>query len=218
MTGEGFEPGWRAEVLAGGELLLRRTSPPARPSAHPERVSPLLLEVFNSLFMSVAEQMGATLANTAVSVNIKEPLDFSCAVFDAEGGLVANAPHLPVHLGSMGASVRAVLERRRGDLRPGGRKEVYELGHVAVEMASQQGVRQVVVIAVTELMVAGKPVPEEVVGQEEAIVKGTLPGDVFAHRRPPGVEEIPIGVRVLAEQVAQCGRGAAAVIARHRME
>jgi len=113
------EPGWRAESLAGGELLLRRTSPPARPSADPDTVSPLLLEVFNSLFMSVAEQMGATLANTAVSVNIKERLDFSCAVFDAGGGLVANAPHLPVHLGSMGASVQAVLERHRGEVRPG---------------------------------------------------------------------------------------------------
>jgi len=113
------EAGWRAETLAGGELLLHRLSPTARPSAAPERVSPLLLEVFNSLFMSVAEQMGATLANTAVSVNIKERLDFSCAVFDANGGLVANAPHLPVHLGSMGASVQAVLERHRGALRPG---------------------------------------------------------------------------------------------------
>ena len=113
------EPGWRAELMAGGELLLRRTSPPARPSADPAHVSPLLLEVFNSLFMSIAEQMGATLANTAVSVNIKERLDFSCAVFDAHGGLVANAPHLPVHLGSMGASVRAVLERHRGELHPG---------------------------------------------------------------------------------------------------
>jgi 5-oxoprolinase (ATP-hydrolysing) len=113
------EPGWRAEVLGGGELLLRRAAPPARPSADPDTVSPLLLEVFNSLFMSIAEQMGATLANTAVSVNIKERLDFSCAVFDAGGGLVANAPHLPVHLGSMGASVQAVLERHRGELRPG---------------------------------------------------------------------------------------------------
>ena len=113
------EPGWRAECLAGGELLLRRTSPPARPSADLAQVSPLLLEVFNSLFMSIAEQMGATLANTAVSVNIKERLDFSCAVFDAGGDLVANAPHLPVHLGSMGASVQAVLERHRGELRPG---------------------------------------------------------------------------------------------------
>jgi len=114
-----LEPGWRAEVLAGGGLLLRRSSPPVRPSADPEHVSPLLLEVFNSLFMSIAEQMGATLANTAVSVNIKERLDFSCAVFDAAGGLVANAPHLPVHLGSMGASVQAVLERHGGELRPG---------------------------------------------------------------------------------------------------
>ena len=115
------EPGWRAEVRAGGELLLRRAAPPARPSADPATTSPLLLEVFNSLFMSVAEQMGATLANTAVSVNIKERLDFSCAVFDAGGGLVANAPHLPVHLGSMGASVQAVLERHGGELRPGRR-------------------------------------------------------------------------------------------------
>ena len=113
------EPGWSAKVLAGGELLLRRLSPPARPSADPEHVSPLLLEVFNGLFMSIAEQMGATLANTACSVNIKERLDFSCAVFDAEGGLVANAPHLPVHLGSMGASVQAVLKRHRGELRTG---------------------------------------------------------------------------------------------------
>jgi 5-oxoprolinase (ATP-hydrolysing) len=113
------EPGWSAEMLAGGELLLRRSTPPARPSADPSRRSPLLLEVFNNLFMSIAEQMGATLANTACSVNIKERLDFSCAVFDAGGGLVANAPHLPVHLGSMGASVRAVLERHRGELQPG---------------------------------------------------------------------------------------------------
>ncbi len=113
------EPGWSGELLPGGELLLRRLSPPVRPSADPEHVSPLLLEVFNSLFMSIAEQMGATLANTASSVNIKERLDFSCAVFDADGGLVANAPHLPVHLGSMGASVQAVLERHRGELHPG---------------------------------------------------------------------------------------------------
>ncbi len=113
------EPGWRARVLAGGELLLRRTSPPPPPSADPSQRSPLLLEVFNNLFMSIAEQMGATLQNTACSVNIKERLDFSCAVFDGDGGLVANAPHLPVHLGSMGASVQAVLARHRDELRPG---------------------------------------------------------------------------------------------------
>ena len=113
------EPGWAAELLAGGELALRRVSPQARPSADPRQRSSLLLEVFNNLFMSIAEQMGATLANTAASVNIKERLDFSCALFDPAGGLVANAPHLPVHLGSMGASVRAVLGRHRGALNPG---------------------------------------------------------------------------------------------------
>jgi len=113
------EPGWSAEVLAGGELLLRRAAPSARPSADPATCSPLLLEVFSNRFMSIADQMGATLANTACSVNIKERLDFSCAIFDARGDLVANAPHLPVHLGSMGASVQAVLARHRGDLKPG---------------------------------------------------------------------------------------------------
>ena len=113
------EPGWAAELRDGGELVLRRRLPPARPSADLRQRSPLLLEVFNNLFMSIAEQMGATLANTAASVNIKERLDFSCALFDPDGGLVANAPHLPVHLGSMGASVRAVLGAHRGALHPG---------------------------------------------------------------------------------------------------
>ena len=114
-----IEPGWEAEMMAGGELLLRRREPVARPSADLSRRSPLLLEVFNNLFMSIAEQMGATLANTACSVNIKERLDFSCAVFDGEGDLVANAPHLPVHLGSMGASVKAVIEGHRDSFNPG---------------------------------------------------------------------------------------------------
>jgi 5-oxoprolinase (ATP-hydrolysing) len=82
-------------------------------------VDPVMLEVFNNLFMSVAEQMGVTLRKTSYSANIKERLDFSCAVFDPDGSLVANAPHVPVHLGSMGESVRAIRERRRGDMHPG---------------------------------------------------------------------------------------------------
>jgi 5-oxoprolinase (ATP-hydrolysing) len=82
-------------------------------------VDPVMLEVFNNLFMSIAEQMGATLANTAMSVNIRERLDFSCAVFDAAGDLVANAPHVPVHLGSMSASVKVILEENAGKIRPG---------------------------------------------------------------------------------------------------
>ncbi len=113
------EPGWQAQVAAGGNLLLRRIE--ARPRTHAvgTHADPVLLEIFNNLFMAIAEQMGAVLANTAQSVNIKERLDFSCAVFDAEGSLVANAPHLPVHLGSMGESVRAVIAAHAGAMRPG---------------------------------------------------------------------------------------------------
>jgi 5-oxoprolinase (ATP-hydrolysing) len=113
------EPGWHAEVNARLHLILHRVAPRAATFAAGTQVDPVLLEVFNNLFMSVAEQMGAVLANTAHSVNIKERLDFSCAVFDAEGGLVANAPHIPVHLGSMGDSVRTVLRSRAKTAKPG---------------------------------------------------------------------------------------------------
>ncbi|MFI8914931.1 hydantoinase B/oxoprolinase family protein [Streptomyces sp. NPDC053513] len=113
------DTGWRATATDGGHLLLRRVSPrPARVAAGTD-VDPVLLEVFNNLFMSIAEQMGVRLENTAQSVNIKERLDFSCALFDAEGNLIANAPHIPVHLGSMGESIKEVLRRRGDDLRPG---------------------------------------------------------------------------------------------------
>ncbi len=114
-----IEPGWRAEMTPRLHLVLRRYIPRPQRFAAGTRIDPVLLEVFNNLFMSVAEQMGAVLANTAHSVNIKERLDFSCAVFDAQGGLVANAPHIPVHLGSMGDSVRTILAARRTTLRPG---------------------------------------------------------------------------------------------------
>ncbi|GGV10975.1 5-oxoprolinase [Streptomyces litmocidini] len=113
------DTGWRATATDGGHLLLRRVSPrPPRVAAGTD-VDPVLLEVFNNLFMSIAEQMGVRLENTAQSVNIKERLDFSCALFDAEGNLIANAPHIPVHLGSMGESIKEVLRRRGDDLRPG---------------------------------------------------------------------------------------------------
>ncbi|MGW8768124.1 hydantoinase B/oxoprolinase family protein [Streptomyces sp. NPDC055815] len=113
------DTGWRATATDEGHLLLHRVVPrPARVAAGTD-VDPVLLEVFNNLFMSIAEQMGVRLENTAQSVNIKERLDFSCALFDAEGNLIANAPHIPVHLGSMGESIKEVLRRRAGDLRPG---------------------------------------------------------------------------------------------------
>jgi 5-oxoprolinase (ATP-hydrolysing) len=119
-----IDPGWRAEVTALNHLILRRVQPLHRASAIGTRVDPVLLEVFNNLFMSIAEQMGVTLANTATSVNIKERLDFSCALFDAQGNLIANAPHMPVHLGSMGESVQEIMRRRGDTMRPG---DVYVL-------------------------------------------------------------------------------------------
>jgi 5-oxoprolinase (ATP-hydrolysing) len=118
------EPGWQAELTARGDLLLARVT--ARPDrlAVPTRVDPVMLEIFNNLFMSVAEQMGERLRATAHSVNIKERLDFSCALFDAAGGLIANAPHIPVHLGSMGESIKIIAARNAGRMRPG---DVYVL-------------------------------------------------------------------------------------------
>ena len=114
------EPGWTAELTAADHMLLRRTAPrETRIAAGTERADPVLLELFNNLFMNVAEQTGAVLQNTSMSVNIKERLDFSCAIFDADGNLVANAPHVPVHLGAMGESVKTVLAHRRDTLKPG---------------------------------------------------------------------------------------------------
>jgi 5-oxoprolinase (ATP-hydrolysing) len=112
------EPGWRAELTAKGHLVLTRTVPLARDHAIGTRVDPIMLEVFNNLFMSIAEQMGSTLENTSHSVNIKERLDFSCALFDGAGELIANAPHMPVHLGSMGESVKTII-RLNPDMAPG---------------------------------------------------------------------------------------------------
>ncbi|RDG32395.1 hydantoinase B/oxoprolinase family protein, partial [Streptomyces corynorhini] len=113
------EPGWRATVGEHGHLLLTRVTPRAARRAAGTDVDPVLLEVFNNLFMAIAEQMGVRLENTAHSVNIKERLDFSCALFDAEGNLIANAPHIPVHLGSMGDSIKEVLRGSGDALRPG---------------------------------------------------------------------------------------------------
>ena len=113
------ERDWQAEGRPGGDLVLRRIAPRQRKEAIGTRVDPVMLEVFNNLFMSIADQMGATLANTAYSVNIKERYDFSCAIFAANGDLVANAPHVPVHLGSMSESVRTILRENEGRIRQG---------------------------------------------------------------------------------------------------
>jgi 5-oxoprolinase (ATP-hydrolysing) len=118
------ELGWRAEITPGSHLLLVRAVPRPGRVAVGTLVDPMLLELFNNVFMSVAEQMGAVLQNSAYSVNIKERLDFSCALFDGDGRLVANAPHVPVHLGSMGEAVRAIIRRRGAKIQPG---DVYAL-------------------------------------------------------------------------------------------
>jgi 5-oxoprolinase (ATP-hydrolysing) len=105
------EPGWRASVTAAGCVELHRTRPRVARHAAGTQVDPVMLELFNNVFMNIAEQMGLRLQNTAYSVNIKERLDFSCALFSAEGALIANAPHMPVHLGSMSESIRSVIAR-----------------------------------------------------------------------------------------------------------
>jgi 5-oxoprolinase (ATP-hydrolysing) len=113
------EDGWRAGITAKNHLVLARAVALKRQSAVGTDADPVMLEVFNNLFMSIAEQMGVSLQNTAYSVNIKERLDFSCAVFDADGTLVANAPHMPVHLGSMDRAVETIIRENKGSIAPG---------------------------------------------------------------------------------------------------
>jgi 5-oxoprolinase (ATP-hydrolysing) len=113
------EHGWQAELTAKNHLMLQRIRKLVRPRAVGTRADPVMLEVFNNLFMSIAEQMGVALQNTAYSVNIKERLDFSCAVFSGGGSLVANAPHMPVHLGSMDRAVETIIRENNGKIRPG---------------------------------------------------------------------------------------------------
>jgi len=114
-----IEHGWRATLTVRDHLVCERVAPIERAHAIGTDADPVLLEVFNNLFMAIAEQMGVTLANTSYSVNSKERLDLSCALFDTQGNLIANAPHMPVHLGSMGESVRTIIDRRTGTMQPG---------------------------------------------------------------------------------------------------
>ena len=119
-----IEPGWQASLTARNHLVLTRIVPRETGVAVGTDVDPVMLEIFNNLFMSIAEQMGIVLQNTAHSVNIKERLDFSCAVFDPQGSLVANAPHIPIHLGAMGESITTIIRERQNTMKPG---DVYAL-------------------------------------------------------------------------------------------
>ncbi|MBM3389802.1 MAG: 5-oxoprolinase [Betaproteobacteria bacterium] len=113
------EPDWQANLTERDHLVLSRRFAREQRYAAGTQADPVLLEVFNNLFMNIAEQMGLQLQNTAYSVNIKERLDFSCALFDAQGHLIANAPHMPVHLGSMGESIQTVMRENAGRMKPG---------------------------------------------------------------------------------------------------
>ena len=173
------EPGWSGERLASGELLLTRTSagtcPAQAPSAAIGPPDPVLLEVFNNLFMHIAEQMGAALEHTAASVNIKERLDFSCALFDARGGLIANAPHMPVHLGSMGASVEHILDANAGRMRAG---DVFMLN-----APYQGGTHLPDITVITPIFLSESPQPDFFVASRahHADIGGITPGSM-----PPG--------------------------------
>jgi 5-oxoprolinase (ATP-hydrolysing) len=114
-----LEDGWQAYLNSHNHLILKRYKSRPKQEAAGTLADPVMLEVFNNLFMSIAEQMGATLSNTAYSVNIKERLDFSCAIFDANGNLVANAPHMPIHLGSMGESIKEIIQKNQGKIQAG---------------------------------------------------------------------------------------------------
>jgi 5-oxoprolinase (ATP-hydrolysing) len=164
-----IEPGWRGSVNERGDLILERAVPATRRDGTGTAVDPVRLEIFNNLFMSIAERMGVVIENTAHSVNMKERLDFSCAVFDGDGGLIANAPHIPVHLGSMGDSVRAVLERHPR-MRP---------GDVFVTNAPYDGGTHLPdITVVTPVFVDGRPLFYTATRGHHADVGGTTPGSV----------------------------------------
>ena len=171
------DDGWRATVTRYGHLLLERVREPAPVTGVRTTVDPVMLEIFNNLFMSIAEQMGARLESTAQSVNIKERLDFSCALFDPDGNLIANAPHMPVHLGSMGASVKEVIRRRAGDMRPG---DVY-----AVNDPYHGGTHLPDVTVITPVYDdAGREVLFYVASRgHHAEIGGITPGSMPAHSR-----------------------------------
>ncbi len=167
------EPGWEAALTALDHLVLDRRTERAIKFAAGTKVDPVLLEVFNNLFMNIAEQMGLQLQNTAYSVNIKERLDFSCALFDAAGNLIANAPHMPVHLGSMGESIKTVIRENAGKIQPG---DVYVLNdpyHGGTHLPD-------ITVITPVYLGSGQEVPTFYVGSRghHADVGGTTPGSM----------------------------------------
>jgi 5-oxoprolinase (ATP-hydrolysing) len=166
------EPGWEANLTALDHLVLERRAQRAIKFAAGTTVDPVLLEVFNNLFMNIAEQMGLQLQNTAYSVNIKERLDFSCALFDAEGNLIANAPHMPVHLGSMGESIKTVVQENRATMQPGNVYVLNDPYHGGTHLPD--------VTVITPVYVGDSKSPLFYVGSRghQADIGGTTPGSM----------------------------------------
>ncbi|AZP16335.1 5-oxoprolinase [Streptomyces aquilus] len=193
------DDGWRAVARDDGHLVMERVAV-TQSSDLDTRVDPVLLEVFNNLFMSIAEQMGARLESTAQSVNIKERLDFSCALFDPDGNLVANAPHIPVHLGSMGTSVKEVIRRRGSGMRPGDTYAVNDPYHGGTHLPD--------VTVITPVF--GAPDPEDTESDREILfyvasrghhaeIGGIAPGSMPADSRSIEEEGILFDNWLLAE-------------------
>jgi len=166
------EPGWEADLTEFDHLVLNRRVPRAVKFAAGTTVDPVLLEVFNNLFMNIAEQMGLQLQNTAYSVNIKERLDFSCALFDAKGNLIANAPHMPVHLGSMGESIKTVIRENAGRMQPGNVYALNDPYHGGTHLPD--------ITVITPVYLEGSPNPTFYVGSRghHADIGGTTPGSM----------------------------------------
>ena len=167
-----IEPGWQAEVTALDHLLLQRVQARQVVHAAGTTVDPVLLEVFNNLFMNIAEQMGLQLQNTAYSVNIKERLDFSCALFNTQGHLIANAPHMPVHLGSMGESIQTVIRDNAGAMKPGDVFALNDPYHGGTHLPD--------VTVITPVFLKGHEAPVFYVGSRghHADIGGTTPGSM----------------------------------------
>ncbi len=167
-----IEPGWQAQVTALDHLLLARVHARQVRHAVGTTVDPVLLEVFNNLFMNIAEQMGLQLQNTAYSVNIKERLDFSCALFNAQGHLIANAPHMPVHLGSMGESIQTVIRDNAAQMQAGDVFALNDPYHGGTHLPD--------VTVITPVFLPGHEVPVFYVGSRghHADIGGTTPGSM----------------------------------------
>jgi 5-oxoprolinase (ATP-hydrolysing) len=167
-----IEPGWQAKLTALNHLVLERTQALEKRFAAGTQVDPILLEVFNNRFMNIAEQMGLQLQNTAYSINIKERLDFSCALFNADGNLIANAPHMPVHLGSMGESIKTVIRENALTMKSGNVYALNDPYHGGTHLPD--------VTVITPVYTAGASKPAFYVGSRghQADIGGTTPGSM----------------------------------------